>query len=500
MSSKDYRVGMTRLADCPNSLQDDMICAIDLGGDSTVDRETSYNRAVGLFKYILQQRKSDVDGRSQSSATVQYHKDMLVLTRKMVKYLELMTGEVEDNSAPPVNLSGDIEDSQLANLAAMLDKLGVARNNVGNAPKPSANDNEESQKKPPKKTRKPKSSKSNSSKDMGKSGKSTSATSKNKDTVEKGTKSDDKEAATRADADILDSINNRHYDDLSDEDKLMTACNDFKTVNEICKSKQPKNKAIHSLLHQLDKLCKKFDTPNEKLRVTMQTQYAKYCHYFHTLKKWAHAAFDPKRPGLDKIHPNKIVQGLYTFTLWYGLAQRDDDEIFSTVDIMESELNTWVESSIKDIEGNYLSNSYLYPMSCNDYEVGNKSFANKMVNLHSGEVSQIFNATTLSYFWILHRCIKFENAKLQMEMDSFFNISLELFKSTLSIGDSNGVWSVYLDLISTTRGCVFLLMHGGNISLSKQESALSSLSVRDYTVKTRKLKLCSESLIQYLDS
>ena len=165
MSSKDYRVGMTRLADCPNSLQDDMICAIDLGGDSTVDRETSYNRAVGLFKYILQQRKSDVDGRSQSSATVQYHKDMLALTRKMVKYLELMTGEVEGNSAPPVNLSGDKEDSQLANLAAMLDKLGVARNSASDVTQSSTNSTEKSQKQPAKKTRKPKSPKSNNIKE-----------------------------------------------------------------------------------------------------------------------------------------------------------------------------------------------------------------------------------------------------------------------------------------------------------------------------------------------
>ena len=483
MSSKDYRVGMTRLADCPNSLQDDMICAIDLGGDSTVDRETSYNRAVGLFKYILQQRKSDVDGRSQSSATVQYHKDMLVLTRKMVKYLELMTGEVEDSSAPPVNLSCGMEDSQLANLAAMLDKLGVARNNASDATSPSTNNAEESQKKPAKKLRKPKSSKPNNSKDVGKSRKSTSSTPKNKDTVEKGTKSDDKEASTR-----------------SDEDKLMAACDDFKTVNEICKSKQPKNKTIQSLFHQLDRLCKKFDTPNEKLRSTMQTQYAKYCHYFHTLNKWAHAAFDPKRPGLGRMYPNKIVQGLYTFTLWYGLAQRDNDEIFSTVDIMESELNSWIENIVKDIEGNYLENSYIYPKSCNHYELGNKQFASNMLDLHDGGISQIFNATTLSYLWILHRCIKFENAKLQAEMDSFFNISLELFKSTLSLEGNNGVWSVYLDFISTTRGCVFLLMPSDNRTLRKQESALSSLSVLDYTAKTRQLKLCSESLVQYLDS
>ena len=500
MSSKDYRVGMTRLADCPNSLQDDMICAIDLGGDSTVDRETSYNRAVGLFKYILQQRKSDVDGRSQSSATVQYHKDMLVLTRKMVKYLELMTGEVEDSSAPPVNLSCGMEDSQLANLAAMLDKLGVARNNASDATSPSTNNAEESQKKPAKKLRKPKSSKPNNSKDVGKSRKSTSSTPKNKDTVEKGTKSDDKEASTRSDEDILNAINSRHYDALSDEDKLMAACDDFKTVNEICKSKQPKNKTIQSLFHQLDRLCKKFDTPNEKLRSTMQTQYAKYCHYFHTLNKWAHAAFDPKRPGLGRMYPNKIVQGLYTFTLWYGLAQRDNDEIFSTVDIMESELNSWIENIVKDIEGNYLENSYIYPKSCNHYELGNKQFASNMLDLHDGGISQIFNATTLSYLWILHRCIKFENAKLQAEMDSFFNISLELFKSTLSLEGNNGVWSVYLDFISTTRGCVFLLMPSDNRTLRKQESALSSLSVLDYTAKTRQLKLCSESLVQYLDS
>lgn len=499
MSSKDYRVGMTRLADCPNSLQDDMICAIDLGGDSTVDRETSYNRAVGLFKYILQQRKSDIDGRSQSSATVQYHKDMLALTRKMVKYLELMTGEVEDNSAPPVNLSGDIEDSQLANLAAMLDKLGVARNNASDITQPSANDAEKSKKKSAKKPQKPKSSNSNKHQSDGKPG-STSDTPKDKDDVEKGTKSDDKEASTRADADILDSINNRHYDDLSDEDKLKTASDDFQMVGKICKCKQHKNITIRSLFHQLDKLCKKFDTPDEKLRATMQTQYAKYYHYFHTLNKWANAAFDPKRLRLNRMYPNKIVQGLYTFTLWYGLAQRDDDEIFSTVDIMESDLNCWIEQTVKDIEGNYLENSYIYPRSCNDYELGNTQFAKNMLDLHDGDISQIFNATTLSYLWILHRCIKFENAKLQVEMDSFFNISLELFKSTLSLESNDGVWSVYLDLISATRGCVFLLMPSDNITLRKQESALSSLSVLDYTSKTRQLKLCSESLIQYLDS
>lgn len=500
MSSKDYRVGMTRLADCPNSLQDDMICAIDLGGDSTVDRETSYNRAVGLFKYILQQRKSDIDGRSQSSATVQYHKDMLVLTRKMVKYLELMTGEVEDNSAPPVNLSGDIEDSQLANLAAMLDKLGVARNTSSSNPDSSTDNTKEPQKKPAKKLRKPKASKSDKVETTDKSKDSASGTTKDGGNVEKDTKSNNKEASTRSDADILDSINNRHYDDLSDKDKLMTACDDFKTVNEICKSKQPKTKAIRSLFHQLDKLCKKFDTPNAKLRATMQTQCAKYCHYFHTLDKWARAAFDSKRPGLDKMHPNKVVQGLYTFTLWYGLAERDDDEIFSTVDILESKLNCWVEQTVKDIEGNYLKNSYIYPRGCNDYELGNTQFAKNMLDLHDGDVSQIFNATTLSYLWILHRCIKFENAKLQMEMDSFFNISLELFKSTLSLEGNDGVWSLYLDFISNTRGCVFLLMHSGNLSLSKQESALSSISVRDYMAKTRKLKVYSESLMQYLDS
>ena len=499
MSSKDYRVGMTRLADCPNSLQDDMICAIGLGGDSTVDRETSYNRAVGLFKYILQQRKSDIDGRSQSSATVQYHRDMLVLTRKMVKYLELMTGEVEDNSAPPVNLSGDKEDSQLANLAAMLDKLGVARNNASDATQPSTNSTETSQKKPAKKARKPKSPKPNSSKDTGKSGKSASATPENKDTVKKSTKSDDREASTRADADILDSINNREYEDLSDEDKLKAASDDFQMVGKICKCKQPKNKAIKSLFRQLDKLCKKFDTPNETLRATMQTQYAKYNHYFHTLNKWAHATFDPKRPGLDRMYSNKIVQSLYTFTLWYGLSQRDNDEIFSTVDIMESELNSWIENIIKDAEGNYLKNSYIYPRRCSDYELGSGQFAQKMLDLHDGDISQIFNMTTLSYLWILHRCIKFENAKLQAEMDSFFNISFGIFRSTIP-RDCKVLWYIYADLLSATRGCVFLLMHSTNITLSKQESALRSLSVQDYMAKTRQLKLCSESLIQYLDS
>lgn len=499
MSSKDYRVGMTRLADCPNSLQDDMICAIDLGGDSTVDRETSYNRAVGLFKYILQQRKSDIDGRSQSSATVQYHKDMLVLTRKMVKYLELMTGEVEDNSAPPVNLSGDKEDSQLANLAAMLNKLGVARNNASDATQLSTNNTEKSQKKPANKPRKPKSPKSNNIKDAGKSEKSTSATPKNKDTVEKDTKSDDKEASTRSDADILDSINHREYEDLSDEDKLKTASDDFKTVHELCKSKQHKHKAIQSLFEQLDKFCKKFDTNDEKLKATLQTQYAKYSHYFHTLNKWVHAAFDSKRPGLDKMHPNKVVQGLYTFTLWYGLAERDDDEIFSTVDILESKLNCWIEQTVKDIEGNYLKNSYIYPRGCNDYELGNKQFAKNMLDLHDGDISQIFNATTLSYLWVLHRFIKFENIKLQIQMDSFFKISLNLFRSTIP-RDCKGLWFIYGDLLSNTQGCMFLLMHSDNMTLSKQESALSSLSVQDYMTKTKQLKVYGESLIQYLDS
>lgn len=499
MSSKDYRVGMTRLADCPNSLQDDMICAIDLGGDSTVDRETSYNRAVGLFKYILQQRKSDIDGRSQSSATVQYHKDMLALTRKMVKYLELMTGEVEDNSAPPVNLSGDAEDSQLANLAAMLDKLGVARNNVEAATQTSTNNAEESQKKPAKKARKPKSSKSDDKgKDRYESNASTSDTAKNGDNDGKGGKSDSAKPPTRSDADILDSINNREYENFSDEDKLKTASDDFKTVHELCKSKQHKNKAIHSLFHQLDKLCKKFDTHDEKLRATLQTQYAKHSHYFHTLNKWAYAAFDPKRPGLAWIHPNKVVQGLYTFTLWYGLAQRDDDEIFSTVDIMESDLNSWIEHNVKDIEGNYLENSYIYPRSCNDYELGDTHFSTNMLDLHGGNIPQIFNATTLSYLWMLHRFIKFDNTKLQIQMDSFFKISLNLFRSTIP-KDSRGLWFIYGDLLSDTTGSTLLLIAQINdMPFIKCEDALQS-STDKYMQYVGSLKSPSQALSQYLD-
>lgn len=498
MSSKDYRVGMTRLADCPNSLQDDMICAIDLGGDSTVDRETSYNRAVGLFKYILQQRKSDVDGRSQSSATVQYHKDMLVLTRKMVKYLELMTGEVEDNSAPPVNLSDDIEDSQLANLAAMLDKLGVARNTSSSNLDSSTDNTKETQKKPAKKLRKPKSSKLTKGENTDTSDDSVSGTTRDAGNVGKDTKSNDKEASTRSDADILDSINNREYEKLSDADKLMTASDDFKTVKNICKSKQYKNTAIKSLFHQLDNLCKKFDTNDEKLRATLQTNYAKHSHYFHTLSRWAHSAFDPNRPGLDKMYPNKIVQGLYTFTLWYGLAQRDNDEIFSTVDIMESKLNCWIEQTVKDIEGNYLENSYIYPRGCNDYELGNKQFAKNMLDLHDGDISQIFNATTLSYLWMLHRFIKFNNTKLQIQMDSFFNISLNLFRSTIPV-DCKGLWSIYAELLSDIAGSTLLLIAQiNNLSFIQCENALQS-STDKYMQYVRFLREHSQLLSQYLD-
>lgn len=498
MSSKGYRVGMTRLADCPNSLQDDMVCAIDLGGDSTVDRETSYNRAVGLFKYILQQRKSDIDGRSQSSATVQYHRDMLALTRKMVKYLELMTGEVEDNSAPPVNLSDDIEDSQLANLAAMLDKLGVARNTSSSNPDSSADNTKELQKKPAKKSRKPKASKSDKVENTDKSKDSASGTTKDGGNVGKDAKSNNKEASTRSDADILDSINNREYEKLSDADKLRTASNDFKTVRNICKSKQHKNTAIKSLFRQLDHLCKKFDTNDEKLKATLQTNYAKHSHYFHILSRWAQSAFDPKRTGLDRMYPNKIVQGLYTFTLWYGLAQRDSDEIFSTVDIMESKLNCWIEQTVKDIEGNYLENSYIYPKGCNDYELGNKQFAKNMLDLHDGDISQIFNATTLSYLWMLHRFIKFNSAKLQIQMDSFFKISLNLFRSTIP-RDCRGLWFIYGDLLSDTVGSTLLLIaQTNNVSFIECENALQS-STDKYMQYVKFLREHSQSLSQYLD-
>ena len=494
MSSKDYRVGMTRLADCPNSLQDDMICAIDLGGDSTVDRETSYNRAVGLFKYILQQRKSDVDGRSQSSATVQYHKDMLVLTRKMVKYLELMTGEVEDNSAPPVNLSCDTEeDSQLANLAAMLDKLGVARNNLGNASKPSKDSMDTSQKKLGKKTQKPK-PKSDNSKCNDKSNDSTSDISKNKPEVENNKKG----ASTRSAADMLDSINNREYEKLRDKDKLAAASDDFKTVSDICKSKQHKNRAIQSLFHQLDKLCKKFDTSDDKLKANMLADYAKHSHYFHILNKWARVAFDPKRPKLDRIHPNKIVKGLYTFTLWYGIAQRQDDDIFSTVDIMESDLTSWIDTIVKDIEGNYSENSYIYPRSCNDYELGGKQFARKMIDLHDGDISQIFNATTLSYLWMLHRFIRFDDAKLQMQMTSFFKISLNLFRSTIP-RNCKGLWFMYGDLLSDTMGSTLLfLAQLNNVPFIRCENALKS-SAGNYVKNMISLRKSGEVLSQYLD-